>query len=799
MTLPSTNNNEFEVENTNFHSHDSELAAEITRLRIRNAELEAAQPSAVTGQPMDEAFVTWALSESQYNLLVAVDADWRITFVNTAYGRLLGQSPATLLGQIFLPPIHPDDQARTKAARCDLTTSPYHVTLEYRVLTPEGWRWLHWDEHAIRDAEGHTLAVRIIGRDITEQKQTEFLMLAQRDLAQDLARAESLDVVLPICLDIALRITNMDCGGIYLFDPNSGDLDLVYSRGLSVAFIEATRHWPANSDRAQLVRTGQSHYIQYNSDHMPVRQLSVETREDLLSVAMLPLMHQSEVIGCFNLGSHTSIEVPAATRELMQVIGTQVGHAIVRLQAEAALRDSQQEWQMLFDALLDFLFVLDLDGRIVQVNQVVLQRLGYQREELLGQSVLLVHPPDLHAAALQVINEMLTGQREVCLLDLITKNGERIPVETRVTLGHMGKREALFGVSRDVSARQQAAAVLQAKHDELKQRNEEISLLSEMSALLHSCANVAEAYQIIAYHLGQLFPDTSGALFEDCQTQQLFEAVLTWGNGTMDERIFLVENCWALRRGRPYVFDGTGANLLCRHLAGQAISGLYCVPMVAHSELIGILHFSQANGTFTPAQQRLAQMVADTVVLALANLKLRETLQIQSTSDVLTQLFNRRYMEQALARLLTQAKRLPHSLALLMLDLDHFKQFNDTYGHEAGDAILRHMGQLLLSHVRKDDVACRYGGEEFAVILATATLEVALQRAEDLRAKMAVSMPQFNGAALGPISASLGVAVFPMHGSTSEALFRAADAALYAAKDAGRNRVCVAKEPGSED
>ncbi len=532
---------------------------------------------------------------------------------------------------------------------------------------------------------------------------------------------------------------------------------------------------------------------------MPVRQLATETREDLRSVAVLPLIHQGQVIGCFNLGSHTATEVPTATRELMQVISTQVGHAIVRLQAEAALRDAQQEWQMLFDALLDFLFVLDLDGRIVQVNQVVIQRLGYQREELLGQSVLLVHPPDLHAVALQVINEMLTKQREICLLDLITKNGERIPVETRVTLGHMGKREALFGVSRDVSARHQAAAVLQAKHDELKQRNEEISLLSEMSALLHSCANVADAYQIIAYHLGQLFPDTSGALFADLQAQQMFDAVLTWGDGMLAERVFLVEDCWALRRGRPYTFGGTGVNLRCRHLADQVISGLHCIPMVAHSELIGILHFSKVDGTFTPVQQRLAQMVADTVVLALANLKLRETLQIQSTSDVLTQLFNRRYMEQALVQLVTQAKRLQYPLALLMLDIDHFKQFNDTYGHEAGDAILRHMGQLLLSHVRKDDVACRYGGEEFVVILAIATLEVALQRAEDLRAKIAASTPHFNGAALGPISASLGVAVFPMHGSTSEALFRAVDAALYAAKDAGRNRVCVAKEPGSED
>jgi len=184
--------------------------------------------------------------------------------------------------------------------------------------------------------------------------------------------------------------------------------------------------------------------------------------------------------------------------------------------------------------------------------------------------------------------------------------------------------------------------------------------------------------------------------------------------------------------------------------------------------------------------------VADSVALALANLKLRETLRHQSIRDPLTGLFNRRYMEETLERETRRVARAQRPLGIIMLDVDHFKLFNDTFGHDAGDSLLREFGNFLRAHVRGEDVACRYGGEEFTLILPEASLEVTRQRAEHLRGDIKHLHAQYHDQPLGAVALSLGVAVFPDHGSTGEAVLKAADAALYRAKREGRDRVVVA-------
>jgi diguanylate cyclase (GGDEF)-like protein/PAS domain S-box-containing protein len=175
-----------------------------------------------------------------------------------------------------------------------------------------------------------------------------------------------------------------------------------------------------------------------------------------------------------------------------------------------------------------------------------------------------------------------------------------------------------------------------------------------------------------------------------------------------------------------------------------------------------------------------------------ALLKSQALLREQSMRDHLTGLFNRRYMEETLERELLRASRKQHSLGLIMLDVDDFKRFNDTCGHAAGDAILRELGNLLLKHVRREDVACRYGGDEFIIVLPDAPREVTLERAELLIEQAHHIHVQFEGQDLEPSTFSLGVAVFPEDGSTSAAILRAVDAALYRAKHEGRGRVAAA-------
>ena len=183
--------------------------------------------------------------------------------------------------------------------------------------------------------------------------------------------------------------------------------------------------------------------------------------------------------------------------------------------------------------------------------------------------------------------------------------------------------------------------------------------------------------------------------------------------------------------------------------------------------------------------------VAEHIALALANLKLRETLRSQSIRDPLTGLFNRRYMEESLEREMRRASRGRHPVGIIMLDLDHFKKFNDSYGHDAGDALLRIVGNTLQRSIRAEDIACRYGGEEFTLILPEASLIDAAQRAESIRESIRNLNIQHRRQQLGGVTVSAGVAIFPDHGPTGDAVLRAADAALYQAKARGRDRVAI--------
>jgi diguanylate cyclase (GGDEF)-like protein/PAS domain S-box-containing protein len=175
-----------------------------------------------------------------------------------------------------------------------------------------------------------------------------------------------------------------------------------------------------------------------------------------------------------------------------------------------------------------------------------------------------------------------------------------------------------------------------------------------------------------------------------------------------------------------------------------------------------------------------------------ALLKSQALLREQSVRDHLTGLFNRRYMEETLERELLRAARKQLSLGIIMLDVDNLKRFNDTWGHAAGDEALRELGSLLLRQVRGEDIVCRYGGDEFILILPDATLEVTRERAEWICELARQFHLEFEGQRLTALTLSLGVATFPEHGEMSAAVLRAVDAALYHAKREGRSRVVVA-------
>ena len=735
-----------------------------------------------------------SLIESQRDLIVRFSPSNQLTFVNDAYSAAYGQTRAELEGAGVFRLVHPDDLSRTLDAIKSLDQPPHRVSWEHRSLTGEGWRWLSWEADAIRDEHDEIAEIQAIGRDVTERKSLEEQLVAQRDLGQALAITTTLDTALTVCLDMAIRLSHMDCGGIYLVDDATGDVRLARSRGLSARFIEQTRYFPAGSQHAALIAAGDPIYSRYEA--VPVEKTDAEGDERLRGIGIIPIMHQGRAIGCFNLSSHTRDDVPETARANLEIVAAQVGSAIARVQAEEAWRSGQQEWQTLFDSLQEFLFVLDTEGTVLHINRVVSQRLGWAAEDIVGQNVLMVHPPESREEATSAVGEMVLGQRDGCSLPLYTKNGLTIPVETRITHGRWRGRDAMFGVSRDISARiadevalQAANASLTARLAELRHRDEEFVLLREIGALLQLCGSQEEACRVIGRQMTSLFASEGGGLYTLRQSGEALETRLHWGHKGLEGQVFAPDDCWAMRRGTAHLTTGLENDLVCPHVGALSSAASLCVPLTAQGETLGILHLRGNNGELTVGRQQFVQTVADTIALALANLKLRESLREQSIHDRLTGLFNRRYMEETLGLQIAASSRARQSIGMIMIDIDHFKPINDNHGHLAGDAVLSWLGELLEASVRAGDVVCRFGGDEFAIVMLDTSIDLARARAEEVREAVADMRVMYEGHILDPVTLSLGVAVFPADGIMTDELIRAADAALYRAKEAGRDQV----------
>ena len=331
--------------------------------------------------------------------------------------------------------------------------------------------------------------------------------------------------------------------------------------------------------------------------------------------------------------------------------------------------------------------------------------------------------------------------------------------------------------------------------------SETMSKLATFGELLHGCQTMDEVREGIGKSLGALLPQLGGRLALINPSQNLASIGAHWGrHGLLAESVFAPEDCWALRRGQAYPLAGTTPSFSCKHVQwpnpDSPNAGYLCVPLAAHNEMIGVLTFDGERAP-TADERRIALAAAEQLSLALANLRLKETLRTQSIRDPLTGLFNRRYLEVSLERELQRAARRTQPLAVLMLDIDHFKRFNDTLGHEAGDALLAQFAEVLKHAARAEDIACRYGGEEFTVILLEADAATAQRRAEAIRQSTSDMSMTWRNQQMPHVTVSIGIAVFPRDAQAPADLLHRADAALYLAKKAGRNRVASAESDSS--
>ncbi len=448
------------------------------------------------------------------------------------------------------------------------------------------------------------------------------------------------------------------------------------------------------------------------------------------------------------------------------------------------------------DNMSDGVLVVDKRGWVVDANPALLKMISSQPEQVIGRPVEQVFIGQ--SALVKQYSELEEVQTQLAIQDgELTRHYElRIsPLNDRKSLRHnriIVVRETTEHNQVEEALRK-ANAQLQETVAELEHRNQEMILLNELEDLMKLCETPIATYEVISSSAPRFFPSASGFLAVPDDDPDLMKVVVSWGQ-VPDRMAFRRNECKALQDGRVHTIDPNLMAEPCDHMKGNGTNASVCVPMQAmRGDITGILHVSQSDpaATYESLNLMLVMAVSDSIAAALTNLHLRETLRQLSIRDPLTNLFNRRYMEETFAREIMRAERDQYLMGVIMFDIDHFKLINDRFGHPAGDTVLKDLGELMLAFIRGGDVACRYGGEEFVLILPEAGLEDAFQKAEQLRQKVKQLRWSFLGHTAIGISISIGVAAYPQHGKTVAEVLDSVDKALYRAKQAGRDRVML--------
>ena len=324
----------------------------------------------------------------------------------------------------------------------------------------------------------------------------------------------------------------------------------------------------------------------------------------------------------------------------------------------------------------------------------------------------------------------------------------------------------------------------------VEERTSEIDMLQRLASMLAACNSALEVQQVASDIVPKIIGDVPCAVSQINEKGSLLEQSLEWGGEWPGLAVFSTDECWALRKGRHHISKDSHSSLICHHM-GQVEDKTLCVPLLAHGHAIGLLHVLLGDDN-EQIHLNIVFTIAEHLGLALANLSMQAKLRDQAIKDPLTKIFNRRFMDETLEKELNRSERHDKSFSMLLLDIDLFKPFNDNFGHDAGDYVLQRLAELLREGVRKEDIACRIGGEEFAVLLPETGVDEAKLCANKINQLVRDEELYFNGLPLGKLTVSIGIASYKLHGDSPTAMYKSADVALYEAKRAGRDQAKVA-------
>jgi diguanylate cyclase (GGDEF)-like protein len=340
----------------------------------------------------------------------------------------------------------------------------------------------------------------------------------------------------------------------------------------------------------------------------------------------------------------------------------------------------------------------------------------------------------------------------------------------------------------------------------LRKEREELAALNKFSEAVTQCTSETEIYDHILYYIRERFKPRQVIIFRLNVEENYLEAAASLVPLPDEMRDWPVipepHNCKAVRMGRRFRANDVSAEPLCpAKFVPPSEGSYYCGPLIAGGVIIGAVRVEGVKDFWTPERESLVESYLSGAATGLSNLRLLETTKQQANVDELTGLYNRRFLEEYARKLIAMARRKSQPLGVIMMDLDHFKEFNDIYGHEVGDRILRHFAKTASRAIREANLAARYGGEEFVVMLPETGAQSSLLVAERIRlAVERTVIPSGTEKPLPQLTVSLGIAIYPEHGQGLEDVLQAADKALYESKRAGRNRTTLyvpLEEPGS--
>lgn len=459
----------------------------------------------------------------------------------------------------------------------------------------------------------------------------------------------------------------------------------------------------------------------------------------------------------------------------------------------------------------DAVVISDASRKTLWVNPAFTEQTGYATSDVAGKepgSVLQGAETDPETAR-QI--DLACLQRREIRVDIrnYTKAGQPFWVDLKVTPVHdsTGRHTHFISTMRDITERK----VLEEQNEEMRHaealRQSERQLLALTSEWLYSAKSFDELLMVIKRAMHTLIPEADGALYVYDDSRSMLELAASWGCNPDFTQHILPDDCWALRRGRAYAYGQKPIQFACDHVH-KSDTPYFCLPIIAHGETIGLMHIVfdgfEENGLMRHMRDEVLRnrwdislICGEQISLAVANVRLRQELHEKSLRDPLTGLWNRRWFMDHAQRETVIAARDKRDLALISVDVDHFKQFNDCFGHDAGDLVLMEVGRIMTRHGGPQIHPCRIGGEEFILLCIDHDQKAAEAQAEALR--IAISQAQITamGKALPQITISAGLALLGRDGSDLQSLMLAADKGLYMAKAAGRN--CIVSRSDTPD